>query len=116
MIQLTRLNGNLMVVNSDLIKYAEASPDTVLTLINGEKLMVLEECGEVVERVVAYRARLLDEVAQMSPAAAAIITQAGLASAAASLRAAGAGQMSRPSTEAGRQDEEGAQRRRRSEF
>ena len=114
MIQLTRLNGNLMVVNSDLIKYAEASPDTVLTLINGEKLMVLEECGEVVERVVAYRARLLDEVVQMSPAAAGIVTQAALAAAAAGLRAAGAG--TRPSAETDRQEEENAQRRRRPEF
>ncbi|HTW80230.1 MAG TPA: flagellar FlbD family protein [Terracidiphilus sp.] len=59
MIELTRLNGNTMVVNSDLIKTAEASPDTMLTLINGEKLIVREEIGEVVERVLAYRARLL---------------------------------------------------------
>jgi flagellar protein FlbD len=59
MIELTRLNGAAMVVNSDLIKTAEASPDTMLTLINGEKLIVREEIGEVVERVLAYRARLL---------------------------------------------------------
>ena len=59
MIELTRLNGSPMVLNSDLIKSAEASPDTMLTLINGEKLMVREEPAEVVERVLAYRARLL---------------------------------------------------------
>jgi flagellar protein FlbD len=59
MIELTRLNGNLMVLNSDLIKMAESSPDTMLTLINGEKLIVRESCGEVVEKVLAYRARLL---------------------------------------------------------
>jgi flagellar protein FlbD len=59
MIELTRLNGNTMVVNSDLIKTAEASPDTMLTLINGEKLIVREEIGEVIERVLVYRARLL---------------------------------------------------------
>jgi uncharacterized protein YlzI (FlbEa/FlbD family) len=47
------------VLNSDLIKTAEASPDTMLTLINGEKLIVRERCAEVVERVLAYRARLL---------------------------------------------------------
>ncbi|HUB52578.1 MAG TPA: flagellar FlbD family protein [Terracidiphilus sp.] len=62
MIDLTRLNGSTMVVNSDLIKTAEASPDTMLTLINGEKLIVREEIGEVVERVLAYRARLLAAV------------------------------------------------------
>jgi len=59
MIELTRLNGRPMVLNSDLIKTAESSPDTMLTLINGEKLIVREEIGEVVEKVVAYRARLL---------------------------------------------------------
>ena len=40
MIEVTRLNGSTMVLNSDLIKTAEASPDTMLTLINGEKLIV----------------------------------------------------------------------------
>ena len=64
MIQLTRLNGRPMVLNSDLIKTAEASPDTMLTLINGEKLIVREEIAEVVERVLAYRARLLAVVAR----------------------------------------------------
>ncbi len=56
MIELTRLNGRPMVVNSDLIKTAEASPDTMLTLINGEKLIVREGIAEVVEKILAYRA------------------------------------------------------------
>ncbi len=64
MIELTRLNGRPIVLNSDLIKTAEASPDTVLTLINGEKLIVREEIAEVVERVLAYRSRLLAVVAR----------------------------------------------------
>jgi flagellar protein FlbD len=64
MIELTRLNGRPMVVNSDLIKTAEASPDTMLTLINGEKLIVREEIAEVVERILVYRARLLAVVAR----------------------------------------------------
>jgi len=64
MIELTRLNGHSMVLNSDLIKTVEASPDTMLTLINGEKLIVREEIGEVVETVLAYRARLLAVVAK----------------------------------------------------
>ncbi|MGB6742493.1 MAG: flagellar FlbD family protein [Terracidiphilus sp.] len=68
MIEVTRLNGKPMVLNSDLIKTAEASPDTMLTLINGEKLIVREEPGEVVERVLAYRAKLLAAVARRMPA------------------------------------------------
>lgn len=63
MIQLTRLNGNPLVVNSDLIKYAEASPDTVLTLVNGEKIVVLETCAEVVRRTVEYRAQVFGTAA-----------------------------------------------------
>ena len=51
MIELTRLNGRPLVLNSDLIKTAEASPDTMLTMINGEKLIVREEIAEVVERI-----------------------------------------------------------------
>jgi len=59
MIELTRLNGEHMVVNSDLIRYAEASPDTVITLVTGDKIVVTESTHELIERVVAFRSRLL---------------------------------------------------------
>ena len=59
MIELTRLNGGHMVVNSDLIRYAEASPDTVITLVTGDKIVVTESTGELIERVIAFRSRLL---------------------------------------------------------
>ena len=67
MIEVTRLNGSPMVLNSDLIKIAEASPDTMITLINGEKLIVREAPEEIVERVLAYRTRLLTAVARRLP-------------------------------------------------
>ena len=67
MIELTRLNGAPIVLNSDLVKTIESSPDTVLTLINGEKLIVRESCAEITERVIAYRARLLASVARRLP-------------------------------------------------
>jgi flagellar protein FlbD len=67
MIELTRLNGKTMVLNSDLIKIAEASPDTMLTLINGEKLIVRESLADVAERVLDHRARLLALVARRLP-------------------------------------------------
>lgn len=59
MIELTRLNGQTMVVNCDLMKYVESSPDTVLTLIHGEKIVVAETREEVIRRITAYRAALL---------------------------------------------------------
>lgn len=55
MIQLTRLNHETVLVNSDLIVFAEAHPDTVLTLTTGEKVRVLESMDMVVTRVVAFK-------------------------------------------------------------
>jgi flagellar protein FlbD len=59
MIQLTRLNGSLLAINSDLIKFVEAAPDTVLTLVTGEKVIVREGVGEVIERVREFRRSVL---------------------------------------------------------
>jgi flagellar protein FlbD len=59
MIELTRLNGQKLFVNCDLLKSAEASPDTVLTLLTGDKIVVRESCEEVVTLAVSYRARVL---------------------------------------------------------
>lgn len=59
MIQLTRLNRQAFTVNSDLIKFIERSPDTVLTLTTGEKIVVLEAPDEVVKKVIAFRRTIL---------------------------------------------------------
>ena len=50
MIQLTRLNGNPIALNSDLIKFVENAPDTVITLINGEKIIVRESSEDVIQQ------------------------------------------------------------------
>ncbi len=62
MIQLTRLNGHPLVVNSDLIKYVEQSPDTVITLVNGDKIVVRESAQDVLERVVHFRRSVLQGI------------------------------------------------------
>jgi uncharacterized protein YlzI (FlbEa/FlbD family) len=54
-IQLTRLNGNPIALNSDLIKFVENAPDTVITLINGEKIIVRENSDDVIHRIVEFR-------------------------------------------------------------
>ena len=59
MIQLTRLNNARLAVNCDLIKYVEEAPDTVLTLLNGEKLVVRETTEQVIERVRDFRRSIL---------------------------------------------------------
>jgi flagellar protein FlbD len=58
MIWLTRLNNRPLVVNSELIKFIENAPDTVITLITGEKIVVLESAEEVMTRIIDYRRRL----------------------------------------------------------
>jgi flagellar protein FlbD len=62
MIQLTRLNNHPLAVNSDLIKFVEQAPDTVITLINGEKIVVRESAQEVLERVVQFRRSVLQGI------------------------------------------------------
>jgi flagellar protein FlbD len=59
MIQLTRLNNSVMNLNSDLIKFIEQSPDTVVTLVNGEKILVREKPDEILRQVLRYRRSIL---------------------------------------------------------
>lgn len=59
MIQLTRLNGHSMAVNSDLIKFVEQAPDTVITLITGEKVVVKESTIDVMARILEFRRAVL---------------------------------------------------------
>ena len=55
MIKLTRLNSQEIVVNVDLIKFIESTPDTLLTLSTGDKLPVSESIDEVLGRVIEYK-------------------------------------------------------------
>jgi len=53
-IKVTRLNGKEFVVNADLIQYLEETPDTIITLVNHEKVVVKEKVDEVIRRVIEY--------------------------------------------------------------
>ena len=59
MIQLTRLNNQPLVVNSDLIKFVEKAPDTLLTLVTGEKIIVRETCEGVLAKIIEFRRTIL---------------------------------------------------------
>ncbi len=59
MILLRRINGTELGVNADLIERVESTPDTVLTLVDGTKYVVAEPAGEVVARIIDFRARIL---------------------------------------------------------
>jgi len=58
MIKLTRLNHALLILNSDLIEHIEVTPDTVITLTTGQKLLVLESAADVVDKITEYRKSL----------------------------------------------------------
>ena len=63
MIQLTRLNGASLVLNSDLVKLVEQAPDTVITLTSGEKIIVRESAPEIIERIIEFRRSVLHGIA-----------------------------------------------------
>jgi flagellar protein FlbD len=54
MITVTRLDRRVVVINAELVKMIEAAPDTIITLINGDTLIVRESVDEVVSRAVDY--------------------------------------------------------------
>ena len=67
MIQLTRLNKQPLVVNSDLIEFIENAPDTVITLVTGEKVVVSESTEDILDRIIMFRQRLLPTSLAMLP-------------------------------------------------
>lgn len=58
MIALRRLNNQPIMVNPDLIESLEATPDTVVTLTSGNKLIVRDTMDEVRERIVEFKRRI----------------------------------------------------------
>ena len=61
MIQVSRLNGKKFIVNCEMIKFLESTPDTLITLVSDEKLMVREGIEEVIRMTMEYRKRLYQE-------------------------------------------------------
>ncbi len=54
MITVTRLNGKQFVMNAELIRMIESTPDTVITLLGGDHIVVREPMDEVVRRAIDY--------------------------------------------------------------
>jgi flagellar protein FlbD len=59
MIIVTRLHGTSVAVNCDLIERVEASPETVVTLVDGSRYVVRESVAEIVDKVRAFRASVV---------------------------------------------------------
>ncbi|MBA1333860.1 MAG: Flagellar protein FlbD [Firmicutes bacterium] len=58
MIKVTRLNGKEFVVNAEQIEFIESTPDTVISLISGKKIVVNESVEEIIDSVVKYKGRI----------------------------------------------------------
>jgi len=65
MITVTRLNNTKLVVNAELIRFVESTPDTIITLTTDDRIMVKESAEEVVRRCVEY-GRLLRRLVEPS--------------------------------------------------
>ena len=59
MIPVTPLKGRPIMLNADLIESIESSPDTVITLANGRRLVVADRAQDLVERIQLFRASIL---------------------------------------------------------
>lgn len=59
MINVTRLNDSKIVINSELIEFVEALPDTIVTLTTGQKILVRESVEEIVDMVKEYKRSIL---------------------------------------------------------
>jgi len=66
----TRLHGGPVAVNCDLIERVEATPDTVVTLVDGGRYVVRETVAEIVDKIRDYRASVVMLAGRLdSPAA-----------------------------------------------
>ena len=73
MIIVTRLSGHAMAVNPDLIERAEETPDTVITMVDGHKMLISDSIEELVDKVRIWRASVAAEAFALStPAISAI--------------------------------------------
>lgn len=59
MIEVTRLNDTKLIINADMIEKVEESPDTVITLTSGNKIIVKESRQDVRNLVILYKKEIL---------------------------------------------------------
>ena len=67
MITVTRLDGSHVAISADMVKFVEATPDTIITLTTDQKVLVQETVQEVIDRIVAYKRAIFSAWVQGSP-------------------------------------------------
>ncbi len=66
MITLTRLSGSVFVLNSDLVERIDATPDSVITLVDGKKYVVAETLEEIIDAIRTYRGEIIAVSTQLA--------------------------------------------------
>ena len=60
MIKVSRLNGESYYLNCELIETIESTPNTLITLRDGKKLLVSESTEQIIEKIIEYKKRIFD--------------------------------------------------------
>ena len=55
MIKLTRLNETQLIINAEMVEFVESTPDTIISLLSGKKVVVTEPVDQVIDQIVEYR-------------------------------------------------------------
>lgn len=58
MIRVTKFDGEEMVINAELIVDLRATPDTVISLTTGKKILVMDEIDEIIDKVIEYKQKI----------------------------------------------------------
>ena len=59
MIRLTKINGQDFFINCDLMEFIESTPDTIISLTTGKKIIVKETAEEVIDKIIDFKSRAL---------------------------------------------------------
>lgn len=62
MIRVTRLNGKEYYINPDLIEFIESTPDTVMTMTTGKKVVVVEEIDQIICSIVEFKRKIYVDI------------------------------------------------------
>lgn len=67
MINVTRFDDSILYVNPHQIEFMEETPDLVITMLSGRKIVVRESFDTTLERIISYRTRIVNEDAVKKP-------------------------------------------------
>ncbi|HFE65156.1 endoflagellar protein [candidate division KSB1 bacterium 4484_188] len=62
MITVTKINDKPITINAEMIEFIEMTPDTIITMTNGKKIIVKESVETVIDKVVAYRQKCFSKI------------------------------------------------------